>query len=83
VDGGGIAPCRIENYPEQLAGLNRGMINLQMMGAEGAIEGDRRKIFQAIALDPLTAAVASLDEIQTMTDELFASLRDQIDPRFL
>ena len=83
VDGGGIAPCRIENYPEQLAGLNRGMINLQMMGAEGAIEGDRRKIFQAIALDPLTAAVCSLDEIQAMTDELFAALRDQIDPRFL
>ncbi len=83
VDGGGIAPCRIENYPEQLAGLNRGMINLQMMGAEGAIEYNRRKIFQAIALDPLTAAVCSLDEIQAMTDELFASLGEQIDPRFL
>ena len=82
VDGGGIAPCRIDNYPEQLAGLNRGMINLQMMGAEGAIEGDRRKIFQAIALDPLTAAVCSLDEIQAMTDELFVTLQSQIDPRF-
>ena len=82
VDGGGITPCRIENYPEQLAGLNRGMINLQMMAAEGALECSRRKIFQAIALDPLTAAVCSLDEIQTMTNELFTELRDQIDSRF-
>ncbi len=82
VDGGGITPCRIENYPEQLAGLNRGMINLQMMAAEGALECSRRKIFQAIALDPLTAAVCSLDEIQAMTDELFTELRGQIDSRF-
>ena len=82
VDGGGITPCRIENYPEQLAGLNRGMINMQIMGAEGALEGTRRKIFQAIALDPLTAAVCSLDEIQAMTDEMFAALCDQLDPRF-
>ncbi|MFA5204155.1 MAG: alpha-glucosidase/alpha-galactosidase [Lentisphaeria bacterium] len=82
VDGGGIVPGRIENYPEQLAGLNRGMISMQMMGAEGAVEGSRRKIFHAVALDPLTAAVCSLDEIQSMTDELFAALRDQLDPRF-
>ena len=82
VDGGGITPCRIENYPEQLAGLNRGMINLQIIAAEGALECSRRKIFQAVALDPLTAAVCSLDEIQAMTDELFVALRDQIDPRF-
>lgn len=82
VDGAGIAPIRVENYPEQLAGLNRSMINLQILGAEGALEHDRRKIFQAIALDPLTAAVCSLDEIQTMTDEMFSALADQIDPEF-
>jgi alpha-galactosidase len=82
VDGGGIVPGRIENYPEQLAALNRGMINLQMLAAEGALKGDRRRIFQAIAVDPLTAAVCSLDEIQTMTDELFAALQDQLAPEF-
>ena len=82
INGGGITPCRIENYPEQLAGLNRGMINLQIMAAEGSLECSRRKIFQAIALDPLTAAVCSLDEIQAMTNELFTELRDQIDLRF-
>lgn len=82
VNGGGVSPCRIENYPEQLAGLNRGMINVQMLGAEGALSGDRKKIFQAIAMDPLTAAVCSLDEIQSMTDELFNALRNDIARKF-
>ncbi len=82
VSGGGIQPCRIENYPEQLAGLNRGMINMQLMAAAGALNCDRRQIFQAVALDPLTAAVCSLDEIQQMTDELFEALREEINPEF-
>jgi alpha-galactosidase len=82
VNGGGILPGRIENYPEQLAGLNRGMINVQLLAAAGALEHDRRKIFHAIAQDPLTAAVCSLDEIRQMTDELFAALRDEIEPEF-
>ncbi len=82
VTGAGIFPTQVSDYPEQLAGLNRGMINAQIMGAEGAVEADRRKIFHAIALDPLTAAVCSLDEIQQMTDQMFAALADQIDPRF-
>jgi alpha-galactosidase len=82
VDGGGINPCRIENYPEQLAGLNRGMINVQMLGAEGVLNGDQSKIFQAIALDPLSAAVCSLDEIQAMTDELFEALKSEISKDF-
>ncbi len=82
VDGAGINPCRITDYPEQLAGLNRGLINMHIMGAAGALEGDRKKVFQAIALDPLTAAVCSLDEIQAMTDEMFDVFKTEIDPRF-
>jgi alpha-galactosidase len=83
VNGIGVNPTRIENYPEQLAGLNRGMINLQMLAAEGALSCDKKKIFQAIALDPLTAAVCSLDEIQAMTDEMFETFKEEINPDFL
>ncbi|MDD5699448.1 MAG: alpha-galactosidase [Victivallaceae bacterium] len=82
VNGSGIMPCRINDYPEQLAGLNRGMINVQLLGAEGALTCDREKIFQAIALDPLTAAVCSLNEIQAMTDELFDALKSEISEDF-
>ncbi len=82
VNGGGNVPGRIEHYPEQLAGLNRGMINVQLLGAAGALGGDRRAIFHAIAQDPLTAAVCGLDEIQAMTDEMFAALADCLGPEF-
>lgn len=82
VNGAGIFPCRVPEYPEKLAALNRGMIGVQMLGAEGALNGDRDAIFHAVAADPLTAAVLGLDEIKAMTDELFAALASEIDPRF-
>ena len=82
VDANGITSCQVTDYPEQLAGLNRNMINFQMMGAQAALEGSRRKVFQAIALDPLTAAVCSLDEIQSMTDEMFEALASEINHEF-
>ena len=82
VNGGGIFPARIEDYPEQLAALNRGMINVQILGAQGALNHSRNDIFHAVAADPLTAAVLGLDEIQEMTDELFDALASEIDPAF-
>ncbi|MDR0932135.1 MAG: hypothetical protein LBM70_03840 [Victivallales bacterium] len=82
VDGGGIVPGRIENFPEQLAAIDREMINPQVLAAEGALNGDRRAIFHAIATDPNTQCKLGLDEIQAMTNELFEVLSDQIDPRF-
>lgn len=82
VNGGGIFPARIENYPEQLASLNRGMVNVQLLGAQGAVSRSRRDIFHAIAADPLTSAMLGLDEIQQMTNELFEALKSEIDPGF-
>ena len=42
------------------------------MAVEGCLTGDKRLVYQAIANDPLTAAVLSLAEIQQMVDEMFA-----------
>ena len=82
IDGAGIHPCVVEDYPEQLAALNRDMINVHMLAAKGAVSGSRRAVFHAIAHDPLTSAVCSLEEIQAMTDELFEALRGHVDKRF-
>ncbi|MBP5640236.1 MAG: hypothetical protein J6X55_12200 [Victivallales bacterium] len=82
VSGGGVLPCKVEDYPEQLAALNRNMINVQLLGAQGALNCDRESVFHAIATDPLTAAVCSLAEIRQMTNELFEALKDQIAPAF-
>ena len=82
VNGGGVQPCRVEDYPEQLAGLNRQMINVQLLAAQGALNCDREAVFRAIALDPNTSSKLGLDEIASLTDELFDALRSEIDPRF-
>ncbi len=82
VNGSGIQPTNCPDYPEQCAALNRNMINVQLLTAEGALETNREKIHYAVAVDPLTAAVCSLREIREMTDKLFGALQEGLDPGF-
>ena len=70
VDNTGVQPCHIGDLPPQLAGLNRTNINVQELAVKAALEGDRRALYQAVALDPLTGALLRLDQIRTMVDEL-------------
>ena len=73
VDQGGVHPCVVGALPPQLASLNRSSIAVQELVVKGHLERDRGAIYQAMALDPLTAAVCSLDEIWKLTDEMFAA----------
>ena len=73
VDNMGIHPCYVGDLPPQCAALNRNRSAGDELCVQGALEGDRKKIEQAIALDPLTAAVCTLDQIHDMTEELFAA----------
>ncbi len=73
VDRGGVHPCVVGALPPQLASLNRSNIAVQELVVKGHLERDREAIYQAMALDPLTAAVCSLDEIWQMTDDMFAA----------
>ena len=71
VDRGGVHPCVVGALPPQLASLNRSNIAVQELVVKGHLERDREAIYQAMALDPLTAAVCSLDEIWRLTDDMF------------
>ncbi len=73
VDRGGVHPCVVGALPAQLAALNRSNIAVQELVVKGHLEGNKEAIYQAVALDPLTAAVCSLDEIWQMTDDMFAA----------
>ena len=73
VDQGGVHPCVVGALPPQLASLNRSSVAVQELVVKGHLERDRGAIYQAMALDPLTAAVCSLDEIWKLTDEMFAA----------
>ena len=69
----GIHPTFVGDLPAHLAAINRSNVAVQELTVEAAVTGDRRAAFHAIALDPLTAAVCSLEEIQKMVDEMFAA----------
>jgi len=73
VDKHGVNPCTVGDLPPQLAALNLTNVNVQHMAVQAALTGDRRMAFWAVAHDPLTAAVCSLEEIQSMVDEMFAA----------
>lgn len=70
VDANGIQPTVIGDLPPQCAAVNRTNINVQELAVHAAIHGDRAAVYQAIALDPLTGALLTLEQIHAMTDEL-------------
>ncbi|MFD1692401.1 alpha-glucosidase/alpha-galactosidase [Azotobacter chroococcum] len=70
VDHNGIQPTRIGNLPAGLAALMQTNINVQTLTVEALASGRREHVKQAAMLDPHTAAELSLDEIDTLVDEL-------------
>jgi alpha-galactosidase len=70
-DKAGVQPTCVGNLPTHLAAINRTNVNVQELAVEAALTGDRDAAFYAVAMDPLTAAVCSLDEIHRMVDEMF------------
>lgn len=77
----GLDPIHVGPLPEHLAILNNVSARCEELTVEGALEGDKRKIFHAIAMDPLTSAVLSLQEIKDMVDEMFEFNKDWL-PNF-
>jgi len=67
----GFNPIHVGALPPQCAALNNINIAVEEMAVEAALTGDARLAFQAIAYDPLTAAVLSLAEIKQMVSEMF------------
>ena len=73
VDDKRIQPLAVGDIPDHLAAINQTQINVQRLAVKAALESDPECVFQAMALDPLTGAVGTLDEIREMTAELMAA----------
>ena len=71
----------VGDLPDVCAGICSAMIAPQRLAVRAALEGDLDALRQAMMLDPLTAAVCSLDEIEQMTDELLVAQADYL-PQF-
>jgi alpha-galactosidase len=81
VDRSGFRPVHVGKLPPQCVTLTSVSVMVEEMAVEAALTGDPRLVFQAIAHDPLTAAVLSLAEIKAMVNEMFQQNRDHL-PQF-
>ncbi|GIK75531.1 MAG: alpha-glucosidase/alpha-galactosidase [Chloroflexota bacterium] len=68
----GLESVAVGALPPQCAILTSLSAQIEEMAVEAALTGNRRLVYQAVANDPLSAAVLSLAEIQKMVDDLFA-----------
>jgi alpha-galactosidase len=71
----GIRPVKFGSLPEQLAALNRSHMAVHDLVVQALLERDRGKALYALMLDPLTAAVCSLEEIESMFNEMWEAER--------
>ncbi|MHC4713229.1 MAG: alpha-galactosidase [Planctomycetota bacterium] len=66
----GLHPTVIGDLPPQLAALNMSNVLVHGLTVEASLKGDPELVMQAVALDPLTAAVLTLKETRDMTAEM-------------
>ena len=76
-----LQPIHVGKLPEQLAIMVNTSARCEELAVEGILEGDPRKIYQAICFDPLTSAVLSLEEIKHMVNDMFEVNKDYL-PNF-
>ncbi len=70
VDRQGLRPLRVGKLPPQCAAMNQSNITVQSLAVEAHVHGDPEHVMHAIAMDPLTSAVCTLEEIRRMTAEM-------------
>jgi alpha-galactosidase len=80
-DDTGLRPTVVGELPVQCAAACMTNVNVQILAAEAALKGDPENLMQALALDPLTAAVCTLREIREMTHEMLEAQREWL-PQF-
>jgi alpha-galactosidase len=74
-DRNGLNATFIGDLPPQCAAANLLNVNCQGLTVEAALTGDPELAFAAMAMDPLTAAVCTLNEIREMTIEMLEAQR--------
>ena len=70
VDRTGVRPTQVLDYPAHLAALNRTYVNVVELTVRAVLEERPEWVRLAAALDPNASATLTLDEIDTLCDEL-------------
>ena len=80
VDRRGFHAVKFGRIPEQLAALNRAHMAVHELVVDSLLHHDRQSALYALSIDPLTAAVCSLEEIEKMFDEMWEAQRRFLAP---
>jgi len=80
-DDTGLHPTTIGSLQPQCAAACMTNVNVQILAAQAAVEGDTEKLVQAVALDPLAGAVCTLKQIRDLCRELLEAERPWL-PQF-
>lgn len=76
-----LESVHIGKLPPQIAVLVNTTARCEALAVDASLEGDPRKVFYAVAFDPLTSAVLTLDEIKNMVDEMMEKNKEYL-PQF-
>jgi alpha-galactosidase len=76
VDGTGIHPVVVGDYPPECAALNRTYLNVCELTVRAVLEGRPELAYHAARLDPNASANLTLEQIDALCDELFAAHRE-------
>lgn len=76
VDGSGITPCHMGPLPLQLAAMNMSNIYAQLLIIEAAATMEKRYIYNAAMMDPLTGSELNIEDIYSLVDELLEAHKD-------
>ena len=80
VDAGGVQPTSVGALPPQLAALNRSNVSVQELAVEAALSGNVEHVYHAVALDPLSSALLTLQQLREMTTELLLAQAEWLPP---
>jgi alpha-galactosidase len=78
VDRGGMETLHFGPLPEQLAALNRSHMAVHELVVDALMKRSKQKAKYALMLDPLTAAVCSLEEIDRLFEEMWTAERESL-----
>ena len=78
VDGSGLHPVVVPDYPASLAALNRTFLNPVELTVRAVLEERPELIRHAAMLDPSTAATLTLDQIDALCDDLVRAHGDAL-----
>ena len=78
VDSNGVQPTHYGELPTQLAALCRMNINVHQLAVEAVLNKDRRKVYQALMMDPLTHSMLTIDQIEKVVDRLIGKQKEYL-----